>query len=503
MLREGESIGVIALLRNQVRPFSPAEIALVQTFADQAVIAIENVRLFNETREALERQTATAEVLQASLRPRRPTCSRCSTRIAERASALCAAKIGTAGAVRRRAHPCRRLSTARRPSAMTMINSVYPLPPGDRTVIASAVRDRVPVLIPDVGADRDYGSRDGAQQARDTAALLGVPMLRDGQVIGAIGVMRAPRSALFRGQAGHPAADLRRPGGDRDRERAPVQRDARRRSRTRPPPPRSCGSSANSPTDVQPVFEAIVGSGVRLFPGAAVAVSRPRRRRGAVRRHRRGRPRARCALARASSQVPLSRDYIHGAALLDCRVVDIADVLEEGGQFGAGKRNLAPAGYRAMTVVPMVRGAVAIGAIAVVRTAPRPARRQAARAAPDLRRPGGHRDRECAPVQRDQGSARAAERIGRGTERDQQLGVGLGAGVREDPRQRRAAVRHQPAVHLRRRRRRDGPLRVAWRGPFASDAGRNEVSLAESITGRVIRDRRSRTLPMSLAMPRH
>ena len=66
----------------------------------------------------------------------------------------------------------------------------------------------------------------------------------------------------------------------------------------------------------------------------------------------------------------MTRDYIHGAAILDCRVVDVGDVLEEGGQFAAGKRNLAPAGYRAMTVVPMVRDAVAIGAIAVVRTTP-------------------------------------------------------------------------------------------------------------------------------------
>jgi GAF domain-containing protein len=52
MLRDGQSIGVIALLRNQVRPFAPAEIGLLQTFADQAVIAIQNARLFKETQEA-------------------------------------------------------------------------------------------------------------------------------------------------------------------------------------------------------------------------------------------------------------------------------------------------------------------------------------------------------------------------------------------------------------------------------------------------------------------
>ena len=104
MLRDGVPIGSIAVARPQTGFFPDRQIQLLQTFADQAVIAIENVRLFSETKEALEQQTATSEILrvisqsQTDVQPVFDT-------IAAAALKLCGAELGERLHVRRRADP--------------------------------------------------------------------------------------------------------------------------------------------------------------------------------------------------------------------------------------------------------------------------------------------------------------------------------------------------------------------------------------------------------------
>jgi signal transduction histidine kinase len=124
---------------------------------------------------------------------------------------------------------------------------------------------------------------------------------------------------------------------------------------------------ASSPSDVQPVFNAIVQSGLKLFPGALVSVAL--RYGDTINAAAVAAPDpARVEAWRSTiSRTPLARNYMHGAALLDRRIVDIPDVADTPAEFVAGGQNFLTSGNRAITIMPMMRGDEAIGLLSVVR----------------------------------------------------------------------------------------------------------------------------------------
>jgi GAF domain-containing protein/CheY-like chemotaxis protein len=365
MLVGGAVVGVIVVWRQEVRAFTDKQLELLSTFADQAAITIENARLFNETREALEQQTATAEILRVISRSHSDLEPVFET-IVRRAAVLCDAMF--ASFFRYDGEKLHSVATSNPELAFQeAIRDIYPLAP-DRTQISGRViLARSVVTMEDALADPEY-SRTTAIVGR-WRRMLGVPLMRGDTPLGVIVVgWRDP------GPVAKAHEELLKTFAD---QAVIAIENVRLFHETQEALERQTATAdilrviSESPTDVQPVFDAIARSGVRLFKGAAVAVSRPES--GEVR----------CvAIAEDDADraahwlevfpFPLDRAYIHGAALLDCRVVDVPDLQERGGQFEVGKRHVAPSGYRAMTVVPMVRDHVAIGAIAVVRTMPGP-----------------------------------------------------------------------------------------------------------------------------------
>ena len=128
---------------------------------------------------------------------------------------------------------------------------------------------------------------------------------------------------------------------------------------------------SSSPTDTQPVFDCIVQSGLKLFPNALISVALRDGDTISVAAIADADP-DRAEAWRRTWPIPLRVDYFHGAAILDCRIVDIPDVKDAPAEFAAGARNFLTSGYRAITIMPMMRSGEAIGLLSVVRLAPGP-----------------------------------------------------------------------------------------------------------------------------------
>ena len=181
LLREGVPIGVLALTRSEVRPFSERQIELVTTFADQAVIAIENTRLLNDLRELLQRQTATANLLEVisrsafDLQPVFET-------IAESAVRLCEARL--AFIYRFDGEALRMVADYNTPAVFKKWMADHPIKPGRDSATGRAALERRTIHIHDVQADPEYSF--GAKEVEAFRTVLTVPMLKGDELLGVI-----------------------------------------------------------------------------------------------------------------------------------------------------------------------------------------------------------------------------------------------------------------------------------------------------------------------------
>jgi signal transduction histidine kinase len=184
LLREGVAIGAIHIRRTEVRPFTDKQIALLKVFADQAVIALENVRLFQELKESLEQQTATSEILgviASSPTDIQPVLDV----VAENAARLCDANDAVIHQIDG--------------DQMAVVATCGPLPGRDRRGILPIDGDSIPgrtiierqtLHIEDLAALPESDLRAGFARRMGVRTVLATPLLRQGTPIGAIHIRR-------------------------------------------------------------------------------------------------------------------------------------------------------------------------------------------------------------------------------------------------------------------------------------------------------------------------
>ena len=397
LLRDGVAIGAINLSRREVHPFTEQQIALVQTFADQAVIAMENARLFQELQdrnraltertqqlqEALEQQTATADILRViassptNLQPVLHT-------VVENAARLCGAdnasiRLVEGATLRLVANhwgappPEVDPEDWRRVQATLHVGQVLPIFDHPTNFIARAFAERRPIYEPDTWQSR---GEDHAASRGGLRAIVNVPLLREGAPIGALAIRSFRPHAFssahlklletFADQAVIAIENTRlfRELEDRNRDLTEALEQQTATAEV-------LEAISRAPTDLQQVLDTIADSAARLCGTERAMIWQMagdgyRAVAGLTLDDRR-------YTLESGSVIPLARarDYLPGRAITDGVVVHVPDLAAVPEAELPAPRARAW-GMRTNLAVPLLRQGVAIGAIGLGRREVRP-----------------------------------------------------------------------------------------------------------------------------------
>jgi GAF domain-containing protein/anti-sigma regulatory factor (Ser/Thr protein kinase) len=368
LLRESVPIGVIVVRRLEVRPFSDKQIALLKTFADQAVIAIENVRLFQELQvrnrdltEALEQQTATSEILRVisssptDLQPVFQT-------ILANAVRLCEAQNGAL--FRFDGDAFRGVAWNNVSPALQAYIEDTPIRPGRESALRRVGLEKRPVHIPDMLADPECIVPEPYRE-EGMRTNLAVPLLKENNLIGAIAIHRREVRpftdthiklvSTFADQAVIAIENVRL---FQELTEALEQQTATSEI---------LGVIAKSPTDIQPVLDVVAQSAARLCDSHDAQIFRVE---GDFVRKVASHGTVSPALAVGETR-PLDRVWLSGRAMIDRQTIHIDDLAAES-EDDLPAPFARSVGVRTILATPLLREGVPIGAILIRRTEVRP-----------------------------------------------------------------------------------------------------------------------------------